>query len=136
LNIGATPVDPVELKESLKSGRLTPDSVDADGRTPLHSAIDVAAVDAVRVLLDANADVNVSDRWGNGPLWRAVYHAPGTVAIIELLLERGADPTAKNNHDVSALDLARKLADDHKEIADLLPSLEDAAAKFGDGAQA
>jgi len=113
----------------VESGHLAPDAADHDGRTALHCAIDLGNEDAARALVNAGADVNALDRWGNSPLWRAVYHAPGSAAIIELLLEHGADPTVKNHHDVDALDLARRLAEDHDDIADMLPKLEAAAER-------
>ncbi|OHV05079.1 hypothetical protein BKN37_07280 [Mycobacterium talmoniae] len=72
--------------------------------------MDLVAEEAAAVLVEAGADVNRRDRWGNTPLWRAVYHLPRTDAIAALLLDHGADPTAKNNHDISPLDLARRMA--------------------------
>jgi ankyrin repeat protein len=110
------------------------ESADPDGKTALHHAIDLAATDAVRVLIDGGADVNALDRWDNSPLWRAVYQTPGTTDIIELLLQNGADPTVKNRHGVSPIDLAHSLAGDHDEIAGLLPKLEAAGVKFVDRA--
>jgi ankyrin repeat protein len=120
---GAALVSAQELKEQLHDGRLDIDAVDDDGRTPLHRAIDLGAEDLAAFLVSAGADVNRRDRWGNTPLWRAVYHAPGTEAIVDLLLERGADPAVKNNHDVSPIDLAHKMTDDD-DTAKLLPTLE------------
>ncbi|ORV15353.1 ankyrin repeat domain-containing protein [Mycobacterium celatum] len=120
---GAALIGAEEIKEQIDDGRLDVDAVDDDGRTPLHRAIDLGAQDLAVFLVSIGADVNLRDRWGNTPLWRAVYHAPGTEAIVDLLLERGADPAAKNNHDVSPIDLAHKMTDDD-ETAGLLPTLQ------------
>lgn len=115
-----------ELKQLLADGRLDLDEVDDDGRTPLHQAIDLGAEDLAVSLVEAGADVHRRDRWGNTALWRAVYHAPGTDTLIDVLLEHGADPAAKNNHDVSPIDLAHKMTGDDA-TANVLPTLEAAA---------
>ena len=124
-----------DFKESLDSGRIEVDAADDDGVTLLHAAIDRCREDVARLLVNAGADVNRQDRWGNTPLWRAIYHAPATASIIELLLERGADPTAENHHDVSPIELAHRTAGDDEELARLLPALDAAAEKFRHGDQ-
>jgi ankyrin repeat protein len=118
------------FKELLDGGRIEVDAADDDGVTLLHAAIDRCREDVARLLVNAGAAVNRQDRWGNTPLWRAIYHAPGAASIIELLLERGADPTVKNNHDTSPIELAHRTAGDHEELARLLPALDAAADKF------
>lgn len=130
-NVAEKPTESGDSKKSPHGGRSAPDPVDPDGKTALHHAIDRRAEDAVRELVNGGADVNALDRWGNNPLWRAVYHAPATSGIVELLLEHGADPTVKNHHGAGPIDLAHSFADDH-EIAELLPKLEAAAVKFVD----
>jgi ankyrin repeat protein len=115
-----------EITQLLADGRLDLDAVDDDGRTPLHQAIDLGSEDLAVSLVRAGADVHRRDRWGNTPLWRAVFHAPGTDTLIGVLLEHGADPCARNNHDVSPIDLARKMTDD-EATADVLPTLQAAA---------
>jgi ankyrin repeat protein len=127
MKVADLPLRADELQKLLDSGEVDLGVVDDDGRTPLHRAIDAGAEDAGRLLVDAGADVNRPDRWGNTPLWRAVYQVCDTAALVELLLERGADPTVKNNHDVSALDLARKMADEFDAVGGALPALEAAA---------
>ena len=133
LRLGEALKSAEDLKESLDSGCIEVDAADDDGVTLLHAAIDRCREDAARLLVNAGADVNRQDRWGNTPLWRAIYHAPGTASIIELLLDHGADPTAKNNHDTSPIQLAHRTASDHEELARLLPALDEAAEKFRDG---
>ena len=124
-----------DFKESLDSGRIEVDAADDDGVTLLHAAIDRCREDVARLLVNAGADVNRQDRWGNTPLWRAIYQTPGAAAIIELLLEHGADPTVNNNHDTSPIELAHRTARDDEEMARLLPALDAAAEKFRHGDQ-
>lgn len=63
-------------------------SGDYDGRTALHLATAEGQVEAVRMLLDRGASVDVVDRWGSTPLLEALML--GSRPIAELLIERGA----------------------------------------------
>ncbi len=61
-------------------------------------------------LLAANADVNTTDNRGMTPLmWAAAYGAPATVKV---LLDAGADATAKNKQGKTSLDIARQKGSD------------------------
>ena len=80
---------------------------DNTGVTPLHSACVHKSYDAAKVLLEAGADVNVQDQWGITPLGRAVFGKNGTVELVKLLVEHGADPTIENEDGNSALRLAQ-----------------------------
>ena len=78
-------------------------------------------MEIVRLLVNAGADVNVANIWGDALLYSAVYEAePETVRI---LLNAGADVNAKNKHGVSAI----KLAYD-EEYSEILRVLKDAGA--------
>src|SRR5262249_43929362 len=52
-------------------------------------------LDLVRRLIDAGADINHRDDFGSTPLHHAVWSRQA--AGVRLLLERGADPTVKND---------------------------------------
>jgi ankyrin repeat protein len=66
--------------------------------------------EAAKVLLEAGADIDPQDKWGNTPLWRATFFGEdGTVELVQLLIDHGADPTIDNHSGISALNLARQV---------------------------
>lgn len=64
----------------------------------------------VRRLLDAGANIEAEDAWGNTPLGRAVFESKGRGEVITFLLSRGADRLHANKHGVSPLSLAQSIA--------------------------
>ncbi len=62
----------------------------ADGMTALHWAAYLDDFETARLLVDAKANVVVTNRYGVAPLSLACQN--GNAAIVELLLEHGADP--------------------------------------------
>lgn len=134
---------PTTEERHTKQLRMLPDG-DADdiehpderGRTRLHRAVNHGAEHAVAALLDAGAEVNSRDEWGNTPLWLAIYHHDHGATIVADLLQRNADPSIENHQGVSALQLAEALAEDNTEIAALLPRLcNTGTAATGDDAE-
>ena len=74
------------------------------GKTPLHDAAsDPESID-LRVLLDAGAQVDATNRWGRTPLMVAVER--GNARNVEVLLKAGADVRLRDHMDCSALHLA------------------------------
>jgi ankyrin repeat protein len=84
--------------------------------TPLHSAVAGRNADAVRILVEAGARVNVRQRHGWTPLHGVAEH--GDQELTTLLLDRGADPAARNDDGATAADLAT--AAGHTQLADRL----------------
>jgi ankyrin repeat protein len=72
----------------LESGKLNADSLD----TMLLRKTDWHDLEGVRLALDHGADANRMTRWGKAALHNAVL-SDNRLAIVELLLDRGADPT-------------------------------------------
>ncbi|CAK0754809.1 hypothetical protein CVIRNUC_002326 [Coccomyxa viridis] len=100
-----------DLKRLAKLLAKSPGSIDDDGiagqsgYTPLHYAARAGHRDAVIMLLNAGADVNMATRAGRAtPLHRAAYM--GHTVVADVLLERGADASLQDADGHTALDKA------------------------------
>jgi hypothetical protein len=62
------------------------------------------------LLLDAGAEVDATNRYGNTPLFVAVFNSRGNGSIIRLLRAHGANPYAANGTGQNAVGLARAIA--------------------------
>jgi ankyrin repeat protein len=103
-NAAATEVIPVLL-----AAGANPDERDQDGSTPLAALVGSrnATFDAVRTLLDAGANINSATTEGFTVLMSAARNATDP-ALIDLLLDLGADATATDDQDRTAFDHARE----------------------------
>lgn len=90
-------------------------SKDEAGRTLLHTACEMDLEWLVRALLDAGLDPNAKDAHGNPPLTSA---ARTSVALVEMLLERGAKVNRPNGSGWTALHQATESG--REEIVALL----------------
>lgn len=77
------------------------DQCDNMGKTALHYASALGKEIAVKLLLEAGADVNIKDEAGNTAL-----HFAFLPSIAELLMEKGALPNEQNNQGNSPLHMA------------------------------
>jgi uncharacterized protein len=68
---------------------------DADGLTSLHAAI-YNNHRAAQALLEASAQPDIENRYGNTPLLRVVHSYGDDLSVISALLRHGADPLHKN----------------------------------------
>ena len=81
--------------EMLLSSGLNINEKGAQGRTPLHRALDGAHVEAVRFLISKGADVAMVDSLKRNALhWAAMGPPPGNVECCEILFEECKDFTA------------------------------------------
>ncbi|XXG55403.1 hypothetical protein AAC387_Pa03g3082 [Persea americana] len=96
------------------------DAVDKDGATPLHYAVQVGAIQTVKLLIKYKVDVNVADNEGWTPLHVAVQSRSRDIA--KVLLVNGADRTRRNKDGKAPLDLALCFGKDFKsyEVSKLL----------------
>lgn len=87
---------------------------------PIHSAAanrdPKMALKIVRMLVDSGANVNVVQHGGWTPLQQAAAH--GNTELVRLLLERGAEKSARAENGKTALDLA--VEGKHAETAAML----------------
>lgn len=70
-----------------------------NGETPLHIAAENDNIEGVRILLNAEADVEAQDRKGATPLFHAAsvrFERQSKRGILNLLIERGAKVNARN----------------------------------------
>ena len=80
---------------------------DENGWSPLHFACQAGSYECVKALLDAGAQIELKDKFGNTPLWRATFCSKGKGDIIKILRENGANPLEKNKEGICPVELAR-----------------------------
>ncbi|MDF2433864.1 MAG: uncharacterized protein JWP44_3495 [Mucilaginibacter sp.] len=77
--------------------------------TSLHFAARDQNEPVVRILLEAGAEADSADAFGNTPLWRSITKSKPGFGVINELIKHGADPCKKNNNGVAPIDVARKV---------------------------
>lgn len=93
--------------------------VNKPGWAPLHYAATNAepvSADLVRLLLEHHAYIDAESPNRTTPLMMAAQY--GTPAVVQLLLEEGADPTLRNEQGLTALDFAVRA--ERKDAAQLI----------------
>lgn len=92
----------------LKTG-ANPNSRNAQGKTPLHLAIEEGQQDTALTLIRSGADPNIRDAEGNTPLGMAV--TDGSRLMAELLVSHGAAQGVANRSDETPLHIAAGAGD-------------------------
>lgn len=101
---GLTELTRILLGEQYK---CNPDSCDSNGQSPLLWATRNGHEDVIKLMIEANADLEVRDKEeGATPLiWAA---RKGYKNVVNLLLERGGEINAKDDHGRTPLSLAAR----------------------------
>lgn len=79
--------------------------VNQPGWSPIHYAATGPQPQLVRLLLDRGADIDAASPNGSTPLMMAARY--GSEDSVGLLLQRGADPKRRNQHELGGVEFAR-----------------------------
>ncbi|KAI9488016.1 ankyrin repeat-containing domain protein, partial [Zychaea mexicana] len=111
------------LGDLLKEGSCDPNFVDGAGNTAAHYAAQFGSIGCLELLVNLDdIDFDVKNRLeGDTPLHKAVQHqsedVPMAVAMVEILLEAGADPNIENRNKLTPITLVNP---QNKELKELL----------------
>ncbi len=105
------------IKATSDLNEKAPDS----GGSPLHTAAVFGHLEAVRVLVQAGANVNARNNDGASPLLVAAFFC--RTEIVQHLLAHGADKLAKDNAGKTALDSVSVPFDQVKGLYDFLQAV-------------
>ena len=84
---------------------------DVNFQTPLHYAANNKETALAELILNSGGNLNIEDKYGNQPLWTAVFNAKGDYEIVKLLMNFKPDVNHKNLHGKSPLDFAQQIND-------------------------
>lgn len=107
--------DIAKLAELISAGKDI-NARDDNGWTGLHFAAQDRNIEIINLLLENDADPNLIDIYGNGPLWTATMNARGNFECVVALLEHNALPDQKNKAGRSPLDMANTIRHGLEEI--------------------
>ena len=96
----------IKVARLLLEGGAKTDMKDGEGKSLLMNVCDVQMMN---LLLDYGAPIGIRDNEGRDALLHAVYSQSRCYGVIELLLERGADPTLKPDNGSSAKSFLKQL---------------------------
>lgn len=95
------------LQICLEFGYFNVDECDSSGNTALHYAVECGSLEMCQILVsNFNAKVNVQDKTKQTPLHIAAYN--GDFAIVQLLVESGADLDLTDEDNVTVLAYAKE----------------------------
>lgn len=95
-----------DCEKIMQADPSTIDLTNTHGDTPLHYAAREGSYRCLRALFYKNANCNAQNKWGDTPLHIAARRDDSRMVI--LLLNK-AEPSIKNNKNIAALDLAKKI---------------------------
>ncbi|GAA0710453.1 ankyrin repeat domain-containing protein [Vreelandella titanicae] len=101
----------LECARDLISRGADVDSQDPKEMVPLHYAAANGAFEVAEILAEGGANFSISDKYGNEPLWTAVFNARGNYKTVDLFVRHGANPNHKNDSGKSQFDFAKQIKD-------------------------
>ena len=107
-----------EMLQWLIENNADIDAQDRNGWCALHAASQNKHVEIIKILIDSEANPNLTDSYGNGPLWMATMNARGDETIPKLLLAAGSNADHKNKSNQSPNDMVAIMAKNRKLIAE------------------
>lgn len=102
-----------DIATYLVQNNINVNKTNADGQTALHLLCINPNIELAKLILDKGGNVNIRDRYGNNPMWSAVFNCKGKhYEIIELFMKYMPDINTKNNAGKSPLDFAKQVGND------------------------
>lgn len=101
----------VEFVNELIKRHIELNHKDANFQTPLHYAAYHKTLEIAETILIYGGSLNVEDKYGNQPLWTAVFNARGNYELVLIFLRFKPDVNHRNNNCKSPLDFARQIND-------------------------
>lgn len=98
----------VDLLDDLLRAGHSANVTNFRGTPPLHMAVEAGCVEAVRLLLECDADVNAMHESRQTTAAHVAVGA-GCFSVLQVLLQYGADPDARNSWGDSVIKIAKKL---------------------------
>ena len=86
------------------------DHQDTNGDSALHFSAQCYKNHEAQSIIRAGGAIDLVDKYGNSPLWRAVFNSKGRGDLIVTLLAAGADANRKNKNGKSPIEAARSIA--------------------------
>lgn len=111
----AIEADQIEVVQKFLKAKISPNSVNQQGQSPLHLGVKQNNLKLLRLLLDSGADVNQLNSMGLSPLFLAIE--TGHLETCKLFIQAGSK-TSGDRYNPSALEYALRFK--QMEIADYL----------------
>lgn len=98
--------------------------INENRQTALHYICNYPNIEVAKAILEHGGDINKRDKYGNNPLWTAVFNCKGRYYdMVELFIKYNPDVTTKNNAGRSPLDFAIQVG--NAKLIELLKSVVD-----------